>query len=72
MFNGMTPNIDIVRMRYYITDPAYSERVMPIFGEYLGDVRPAATLLVVAGLLFPEIKIEIEATALKCRSGTDS
>ena len=32
-------------------------------GEVLGEIRPAATLLVVAGLLKPEMKIEIEVTA---------
>ena len=29
----------------------------------LGDIRPAATLLVVAGLYKPEMKVEIEVTA---------
>ncbi len=32
-------------------------------GEKLGVIRPAATLLVVAALLKPEMKIEIEVTA---------
>lgn len=53
---------DVVRVRYIITDAAYAETVFPIFGQYFGTVRPAATLIV-AGLLKPEMKIEIEVTA---------
>ena len=34
-----------------------------VCGEVLGDIRPAATLLVVAGLYKPEMKVEIEVTA---------
>ena len=37
---------------------------MPVLGEHLGEIRPAATL-VVAGLIRPEMKVEIEVTALK-------
>ena len=33
------------------------------FDEFLGDIRPAATLLVVSGLYKPEMKVEIEVTA---------
>jgi enamine deaminase RidA (YjgF/YER057c/UK114 family) len=54
---------DIVRATYYITDAADADTVFPIFGEYLRDIRPAATLLVVAGLYKPEMKIEVEVTA---------
>lgn len=54
---------DIVRATYYITDANDADTVFPLFGEYLGDIRPAATLLVVAGLYKPEMKIEIEVTA---------
>lgn len=54
---------EAVRATYYITDAADAEKVFPIFGEVFGDIRPAATLLVVAALLKPEIKIEIEVTA---------
>lgn len=53
---------DVVRVRYIITNPDYAAAVMPIFGQYFGTVRPAATLIV-AGLLQPEMKIEIEVTA---------
>jgi len=54
---------DVVRAAYYITDHADADRVLLICGEFLADIRPAATLLVVAGLYKPEMKVEIEVTA---------
>jgi enamine deaminase RidA (YjgF/YER057c/UK114 family) len=54
---------DIVRATYYVTDASDADAVFAVCGETLGDIRPAATLLVVAGLLKPEMKIEIEVTA---------
>jgi len=54
---------DIVRATYYITDAGDADAVFAVCGEKLGDIRPAATLLVVAGLLKPEMKVEIEVTA---------
>ncbi|MBB1091280.1 RidA family protein [Rhodopseudomonas palustris] len=54
---------DIVRATYYITDAADADKVFAICGENLGEIRPAATLLVVAGLYKPEMKVEIEVTA---------
>jgi enamine deaminase RidA (YjgF/YER057c/UK114 family) len=56
---------DVVRATYYVTDTAHAEPVLQVCGEVLRDIRPAATLLVVAGLLRPEMKVEIEVTALK-------
>ena len=55
---------DVVRAHYYVTDRAYVARVYPILGEHFGDIRPAATM-VVCGLAEPEMKIEIEVTALR-------
>jgi enamine deaminase RidA (YjgF/YER057c/UK114 family) len=52
-----------VRATYYVTDPAYQEPVLKVAGEVLGQIRPAATMLTVAGLLKPEMKVEIEVTA---------
>ena len=54
---------DIVRATYYITDHADADAHLAVCGEILGDIRPAATLLVVAGLYKAEMKIEIEVTA---------
>ena len=55
---------DVVRANYYITDAAYVDRVFPILGETFGDIRPAATMIV-CGLNRPEMKVEIEVTALR-------
>jgi enamine deaminase RidA (YjgF/YER057c/UK114 family) len=55
---------DVVRAHYYLTDAAYVDRVFPIPGETFGDIRPAATMIV-CGLNKPEMKIEIEVTALR-------
>src|ERR1700738_4016150 len=54
---------DIVRATYYITDAGDADALFAVCGEKLGDIRPAATLLVVAGLYKPEMKVEIEVTA---------
>ena len=54
---------DVVRATYYVTTRADADRVLPICGEFLANIRPAATILIVAGLLKPEMKVEIEVTA---------
>ncbi|MGH6714739.1 MAG: RidA family protein [Bradyrhizobium sp.] len=54
---------DIVRATYYLTDARDADAHFAVCGEVLGDIRPAATLLVVASLLKPEMKVEIEVTA---------
>lgn len=55
---------DVVRATYYFTDAAYWDEVGPVLGAAFGDIRPAATALVV-GLVKPEMKVEIEVTALR-------
>ena len=56
---------EIVRATYYVTERAHAEPVLRVCGEVLSEIRPAATLLVVAGLLEPVMKVEIEVTALR-------
>ena len=53
----------IVRATYAVTDRDDAEAVLAVCGRVLAEVRPAATILVVAGLLWPEMKVEIEVTA---------
>jgi enamine deaminase RidA (YjgF/YER057c/UK114 family) len=55
---------DVIRASYYISDAAYSDAVVPVLGRYFGEIRPAITLLV-AQLMKPEMKIEIDVTAYK-------
>src|ERR1700744_5589244 len=54
---------DIVRATYYVTDASDADAHFAVCGEGLGEIRPAATLLVVPALLRPEMKVEIEVTA---------
>jgi enamine deaminase RidA (YjgF/YER057c/UK114 family) len=54
---------DIVRATYYVTDAKEADAVLAVCGEVLGDIRPAATILVVVALYKPEMKVEIEVTA---------
>lgn len=53
----------VVRAQYFVTDRAYCEPVLAVCGEVFREVRPAAGIYVVAGLLKPEMKVEIEVTA---------
>lgn len=55
---------DVVRVQYTITDAALVGEIAPVLARWLGEVRPAATM-VVAGLIRPEMKVEIEVTALR-------
>ncbi len=55
---------DIVRVQYTVTDAALIEALAPVLGDVLGEIRPAATM-VIAGLIRPEMLVEIEVTAFK-------
>ena len=55
---------DVIRANYYISDATYSDAIVPVLGRYFGEIRPAITLLV-AQLMKPEMKIEIDVTAYK-------
>ena len=54
---------DVVRTRQYLIDPTDAAAVGRAHGRWFGDVRPASTMIVVAGLLRPEWRVEIEAEA---------
>lgn len=53
---------DVVRVRYLLPDGNDFEPCWPVLQEVFGEVRPAATMMVVP-LMTPEMKIEIEVTA---------
>lgn len=55
---------DVVRATYYITDMSYWDEVGPVLGAVFGDIRPAASCIV-CGLVKPEMKFEVEVTALR-------
>ncbi|UIJ44995.1 RidA family protein [Sphingomonas cannabina] len=54
---------DVVRTRMLLVDAADADAVGRAHGRWFADVRPAATMVVVAGLLRPEWRVEIEAEA---------
>ena len=59
---------DVVRVTYILPDAADFPRCWPVLRKYLGEARPAATMLA-AGLLDPRMRIEIQVTARKGSGG---
>ena len=61
-FNGRRMK-DVVKITHFLTDaanlPAYNE----VRSKYLGEERPASTLLIVAGLARPDLLVEVEMVA---------
>jgi len=55
---------DIVRLQVTVTDPAHWQAAAGVVRDVMGGIRPANTT-VVSTLIAPEMKIEIEATAMK-------
>ena len=55
---------DVVRTRMYLTRVEDWEAIGRVHGEFFGSIRPAATMLVVAKLLNPSWRIEIEMEAI--------
>lgn len=54
----------VVRTRMFLTDAAHADAVSAAHGEIFAEIRPVATMVVVAGLLDPRWKVEIEAEAI--------
>ncbi|HLK17108.1 MAG TPA: RidA family protein [Fimbriimonadaceae bacterium] len=57
------PLQDVVRTRMYLVRASDGEAVGLVHGAFFGEIRPAATMVVVAGLLRPEWLVEVEADA---------
>jgi len=53
---------DVVRARYIVTAPEHWPIAAVVIGDKFGDIRPAATAII-AGLVDPRMKVEIEVTA---------
>jgi enamine deaminase RidA (YjgF/YER057c/UK114 family) len=63
---------DVVRTRMYVVSPDFADTVGSVHGEVFGDVRPASTMVVVAGLLDPRWVVEVEADAVVSGSAAGS
>ena len=55
----------VIRTRMYLTDGRHWPDVARAHGEVFADIRPAATAVIVAGLLDPAWLVEIEAEAAR-------
>jgi enamine deaminase RidA (YjgF/YER057c/UK114 family) len=54
----------VVRTRMFLTDVADGSAVGAAHGEIFGELRPASTMVVIAALLDPRWKVEIDAEAV--------
>jgi enamine deaminase RidA (YjgF/YER057c/UK114 family) len=54
---------DLVKLTLYVTEPIDRERRAAILGERLGGHSPCMTLITVAGLAAPPLKVEVDAWA---------
>jgi enamine deaminase RidA (YjgF/YER057c/UK114 family) len=55
---------DVVRTRQYVVSPDDADAVGAVHGEVFGEIRPASTMVVVAGLLDPRWRYELELDAV--------
>jgi enamine deaminase RidA (YjgF/YER057c/UK114 family) len=53
----------LLRVQIYVTDRDFGVPVLEVCGEHLREIRPASGIYVIAGLLRPEMKVEMEFTA---------
>ncbi len=56
---------DVIRTRMYVVDRDDCDAVGRVHGEIFGAVRPAATMVIVAGLITPEHLVEVEVEAYR-------
>ena len=54
---------DVVRTRMFVVDVADSAALGEVHGEVFGTIRPASTMVAVAGLIDPSLRVEIEVEA---------
>jgi len=57
---------DVIRTRHFITDgdAEVVDAISSVHGEIFGEIRPASTMVIVAGLIDPRWKVEVELDAV--------
>jgi enamine deaminase RidA (YjgF/YER057c/UK114 family) len=55
---------DVIRTRQYVVAASDGDAIGAVHGEFFGEVQPASTMVVVAGLLDPRWKVEVELDAV--------
>jgi enamine deaminase RidA (YjgF/YER057c/UK114 family) len=55
---------DVIRTRHFITDDDVIDAVTSVHGEIFGQIRPASTMVRVAGLVDHRWKVEVELDAV--------
>lgn len=55
---------DVTRTRMFVTDISRWEEIGRAHGEFFREIKPAASMIEVKGLISPELLVEIEVTAV--------
>lgn len=69
LIDGGFTLFDVVRTRMFVTDMALADDLSAVHGELFRDIRPAATMVAVAGLMHPSLLVEIEVDAYRAPVG---
>ncbi len=56
---------DVAKTTIYLTDPADFPAFSKVRGEILGPLKPASTLVYVSQLIRSDLRVEVEAMAVK-------
>jgi enamine deaminase RidA (YjgF/YER057c/UK114 family) len=59
---GLRPEA-VIATRMYLVDPGDADAVGGVHGRVFGPTRPVATMVVVAALVDPAMRVEVELTA---------